>query len=467
MVPAPFIVVADANVLFPLTLRDTILRAAAAGFYQLRWSAAILDEMERNLVSTGTMPADKAARLRATMETYFPEAEVTGYEPIIVGLQNDEKDRHVVAAAVKAGAQVITTSNLKDFLPLPDGLEAQSPDEFLNNLFDLDPQAFVELLREQAADLLKPPVSLVLTAAHVVSAGSVEVRARGGKAMAGRVVRIARKQDVALIAIAGASAGTLPCLSLDTSPQSPGNDIYAIGSPASEELAFSLSRGIVSGLRSIGDVALIQTDASLSPGNSGGPLVDSQARVVGVVSRKIAGHAVEGLGFAIPIQTALSALSLEPAVATTASLLQHEPLPVARAQPKAAVTDTPDAKPSLDPEGDRARLVAADYQRRLEEQKRRTPAYVPVLRWGGLAVAVTGALGVLVTVAEHKDRMTRSNYESVRLKNDLSWAGVALGSGALVSSFVLAPSLAPSKLQKAGGWSVLASPKDVRMKVSF
>lgn len=123
MVPAPFLVVVDANVLFPLTLRDTMLRAAAAGFYQLRWSAEILDEMERNLVSTGTMPADKAARLRATIQSYFPEAEVTGYQPLIAAMQNDAKDRHVVAAAVKAGAQVITTANLKDFAPLSDGLD--------------------------------------------------------------------------------------------------------------------------------------------------------------------------------------------------------------------------------------------------------------------------------------------------------------------------------------------------------
>src|SRR5687767_5943738 len=149
MVPAPFIVVVDANVLFPFTLRDTLLRAAAAGFYQLRWSAEILNEMERNLVSTGTMPADKAARLRATMEEYFPEAEVTGYQSLIAGMQNEAKDRHVVAAAVKAGAQVVTTANLKDFDPLPDHLEAQSPDEFLCNLFDLDPEGFVEMLREQ------------------------------------------------------------------------------------------------------------------------------------------------------------------------------------------------------------------------------------------------------------------------------------------------------------------------------
>jgi hypothetical protein len=75
MGPAPFIVVIDANVLYPLTLRDTVLRAAAAGFYQLRWSKNILDEMERNLVAKGKIPSDKAARLRATMERYFPEAD--------------------------------------------------------------------------------------------------------------------------------------------------------------------------------------------------------------------------------------------------------------------------------------------------------------------------------------------------------------------------------------------------------
>jgi predicted nucleic acid-binding protein len=159
VVPAPFIVVVDANVLFPLTLRDTMLRAAAADFYQLRWSKEILDEMERNLVSTGTVPADKAARLRATMERFFPEAMVTGHEPLVDAMQNDAKDRHVVAAAVKTGAQVIITANLKDFTPLPDGVEAQSPDEFLCNLFDLDPEGFAEMLRDQAVDLQKPPVT--------------------------------------------------------------------------------------------------------------------------------------------------------------------------------------------------------------------------------------------------------------------------------------------------------------------
>src|SRR5450432_2676172 len=115
MGPAPFIVVVDANVLYPLTLRDTVLRAAAAGLYQLRWSKDILDEMERNLVAKGNVPRDKAARLRVTMEKFFPEADVKSYQPLVEAMPNHPKDRHVAAAAVKAGAQVIVTANIKDF----------------------------------------------------------------------------------------------------------------------------------------------------------------------------------------------------------------------------------------------------------------------------------------------------------------------------------------------------------------
>jgi predicted nucleic acid-binding protein len=180
MIPAPFVVVLDANVLFPFTLRDTLLRAGAARFYQLRWSALILDETTRNLVATNTMSEEKAKRLRAAMEHAFPEAAVTGFEHLIGSMKNQAKDRHVVAAAVRAGAQVITTSNVRDFRPLPDGLEAQSPDEFLSNLFDLDPDALVDVLREQASDLQRPPVTvgeLIARLAHVAPDFAAAVRA--------------------------------------------------------------------------------------------------------------------------------------------------------------------------------------------------------------------------------------------------------------------------------------------------
>jgi len=157
MVPAPFRVVVDACALFPMSLCDTLLRAAAADYFQLSWSAEILDEARRNLVATGRVTEEQAARRFGAMERAFPEAMVTGHEPLMPAMPNDTKDRHVAAAAVKAGAQVIVTSNLRDFRHLPAGIEAQSPDDFLEHLFDLDPDRFVELLRAQAAALKNPP----------------------------------------------------------------------------------------------------------------------------------------------------------------------------------------------------------------------------------------------------------------------------------------------------------------------
>ena len=113
--------------------------------------------MERNLIVKGRTPP---ARLCSTMEAFFPQADVTDYASVIAAMQNDPKDRHAAAAAAKAGAQVIATSNLKGFASLPAGIEAQSPDEFLCDRFALEPSAFVEMLREQAGDLANPPVTL-------------------------------------------------------------------------------------------------------------------------------------------------------------------------------------------------------------------------------------------------------------------------------------------------------------------
>lgn len=159
MIVAPFRVLLDANVLFPFSLRDTLLRAAAEGLFQLYWSDRIIDEMERNLVRTGTITREQAARLRFVMLEAFPESMVTDYEHLISAMTNHEKDRHVTAAAVRVSAQVIVTSNLKDFRELPDGIEAQSPDEFLYNLLDLDPAGMVVLVERQAAALRNPPLS--------------------------------------------------------------------------------------------------------------------------------------------------------------------------------------------------------------------------------------------------------------------------------------------------------------------
>jgi len=152
--------VLDANVLYPGSLRDTLLRVSALGYYEVRWSQQILDEMSRNLLAKAEMTPKQIERLLAAMQEAFPEAMVIGYEDLIENMPNDEKDRHVAAAAVVAVAQVIVTSNLKDFRDLPEGIEAQSPSKFLECLFTLDPDGLAEIIRQQAAALRRPPMTL-------------------------------------------------------------------------------------------------------------------------------------------------------------------------------------------------------------------------------------------------------------------------------------------------------------------
>jgi predicted nucleic acid-binding protein len=160
-VSVPPRVMLDANVLFPFTLRDTLLRAAAADLYRLRWSAQILNEMERALVREGATTGAKAARLRDIMERCFDNAMVTGHERHIDQMRNHPGDRHVAAAAFEAKAQLIVTQNLKDFRELPAGIEAISPDAFLCGLLQRHRAMVLDLLTAQAVDLANPPLTLV------------------------------------------------------------------------------------------------------------------------------------------------------------------------------------------------------------------------------------------------------------------------------------------------------------------
>ena len=184
MQPSSLIAVLDANVLYPFTLRDTLLRAAATGLFQARWSDKILDEATRNLVADHVVTEQQAAHLRAAMTAAFPEARVTGFDKLVATMRNDPKDRHVAAAAVKAKAKVIVTLNVRDFRPLPDGLEAQTPDQFLVSLFDPDPRLLVDIVRGQSVALRRPPRSLaevVDALARVVPVFARRVRAHSSE----------------------------------------------------------------------------------------------------------------------------------------------------------------------------------------------------------------------------------------------------------------------------------------------
>ncbi len=109
--------VIDASVLYPLPLRDTLLRIAAADVYIPRWSDRILQEVARNLVADGRASEAQADRMTAAMCEAFDTATVPAVdiERLEPEMNNEHKDRHVLAAAVVADAETIVTLNLRDF----------------------------------------------------------------------------------------------------------------------------------------------------------------------------------------------------------------------------------------------------------------------------------------------------------------------------------------------------------------
>jgi len=159
-----FIVVYDACVLYPASLRDLLIRLAAKRVVQARWTQAILDEYVDALLER--QPELERARLARTCELMnraVPEALVQGYDQVMEALAlPDPDDRHVLAAAIVSGAQVIVTQNLRDFpneVLSPHGIEALHPDEFVLDTLDLAPGAVCEALAEQSANLKNPPMS--------------------------------------------------------------------------------------------------------------------------------------------------------------------------------------------------------------------------------------------------------------------------------------------------------------------
>jgi S1-C subfamily serine protease len=143
----------------------------------------------------------------------------------------------------------------------------------------------------------------VLTNAHVVE-GEASVRLQvGGASYTARVVRTSAGADLALLQVFDANPNQ-PTLRLGSvAGARVGQEVVAVGS-ALGVLSNTVTRGIVSAVRTVGTVTLIQTDAAINPGNSGGPLVDRSGQVIGINSIGVPAVAGQGLAFAVAIDHA-------------------------------------------------------------------------------------------------------------------------------------------------------------------
>jgi predicted nucleic acid-binding protein len=150
------LVVLDACVLANFSLCDTLLRLAEPPrLYEPKWSDEIIRETIRTLELKPGWPSSLTAHLDAELRAHFNEAWISGYEALIPRMTNDEKDRHLMAAAVHCEAPIIITFNLRHFRSEhlePWGIRALHPQSFPIEIFRQEESVVTMKLEQQAAD---------------------------------------------------------------------------------------------------------------------------------------------------------------------------------------------------------------------------------------------------------------------------------------------------------------------------
>jgi len=137
----------------------------------------------------------------------------------------------------------------------------------------------------------------MITNCHLVGYDStVSLKLRNGQTLIGNVLSTDKHRDLALIDVEGDNYSWLAIA--DIADAGIGTDVLAIGTPRG--LDWSVSKGIVSALRNVGDITVVQTDTAINPGNSGGPLISlNSGKVIGINSFGYRKDIAEGLNFAI------------------------------------------------------------------------------------------------------------------------------------------------------------------------
>ncbi len=152
----------------------------------------------------------------------------------------------------------------------------------------------------------------IATCAHVVEgAKTVKVTLNDDTSYDATIVGTDSKNDIAIIKIE--ATGLTPAVVGDSGTLTVGSEVIAIGNPLGE-LRGTATAGIISATNRTIEVegqtmTLVQTDAAISPGNSGGGLFDASGKLIGIVNAKVSDSRAEGLGFAIPVNSVLDEIS--------------------------------------------------------------------------------------------------------------------------------------------------------------
>lgn len=290
----------ESNVCFPQSESSDWSTVKGGAFIQVDWQ--VYSQIERKIIYETT-----------TQGSYETEEAKSGgsakllTKAFAVATHNLLADNKFHDLVIKSKSQRNESSPASQY-PY---LKIEQPQKVSSNIADVRAAAVTIFVGQgHASGFIISKSGYVLTNRHVVGeARFVKLRLENGREILADVIRTDRARDVALLKTA---EGNLPCMHLRllTEPKV-GDEVFAVGSPLSEELELSVTKGVVSGYREEAGLKYIQSDVQTHPGSSGGPLVDKKGEVVGICSGGISiNGASQNLNFFIPIADAMSHLGI-------------------------------------------------------------------------------------------------------------------------------------------------------------
>jgi len=190
-------------------------------------------------------------------------------------------------------------------------IKIRKPEKFATSLEEaVEATVTIKTNKGHGSGFLITQDGFLITNYHVVKDSSkIEVILNDDTKYLAKVLTINKEADLALLKIE--KSIPKPLLISENSSLNIGKEVFAIGTPEAADLSQTLSKGIISSVRNQANgLKLLQTDISINSGNSGGPLVDLNGNLMGVVNSKIVGIGTEGISFAIPANTILQSLNI-------------------------------------------------------------------------------------------------------------------------------------------------------------